>query len=200
MCLSSFGCVRACLQRWSRHAESLINHYCSETNYLASRTVYYAIENPRGVMRKLAPLPPDATVWYCRLGDERAKPTDLWTNIPVRLPAMCRNGNPDCTHQRAPRGAKTGTQGLQGTERALVPYGLSLTMCMGVEYAKALKLEVNPLAAWFDARPAHDAASGLGVDVSTRKGEIDTGHGLAAGAGDASGNSPEPRNVDGAHE
>jgi len=34
----------------------------------------------------------------------------------------CRNGNPDCNHERAPRGSKTGTQGLKGNmERSVIP-------------------------------------------------------------------------------
>ena len=89
------------------------------------------IENPRGVLRKLIdPLfekhnikPIRHTIWYCQYGDTRAKPTDIWTNDTNWKPRpVCKNGNPDCNHIRAPRGAKTGTQGLKGAkERSVIP-------------------------------------------------------------------------------
>lgn len=77
------------------------------------------MENPRGVMRKVFALP-DHTVWYCHYGDDRAKPTDLWTTgmghwIPRPQCHNRRPSHPDwcCCHdhQAASRGAKTGTQG-----------------------------------------------------------------------------------------
>ena len=40
------------------------------------------IENPRGLLRKqnfMIGLP-KTTVWYCTYGDNRAKPTDIWSN------------------------------------------------------------------------------------------------------------------------
>lgn len=92
----------------------------------------YVIENPRGLMRKLAPRPPSTTVWYCRFGARHAKPTDLWTNLGILWPPPCNNGNPD--HEPAPRGSKTGTQGLGRADvRAEVPYGLSLFVCQAAE-------------------------------------------------------------------
>ena len=87
---------------------------------------YWYIENPRGVLRKLdvvQDLPIRHTVWYCQYGDNRAKPTDIWTNDESWTPRpVCKNGNPDCHHEPAPRGSKTGTQGLKGNyERSMVP-------------------------------------------------------------------------------
>ena len=64
---------------------------------------------------------PRFTITYCQYGDTRMKPTDIWTNHPNPdfLPA-CHNGDP--CHVRAPRGAKTGTQGLKGSvERSRIP-------------------------------------------------------------------------------
>lgn len=58
------------------------------------------------------------------LKKERCKPTDIWTNHPNPdfLP-MCKNG--DSCHEPAPRGSKTGTQGLKGSvERARIPQKL----------------------------------------------------------------------------
>ena len=85
----------------------------------------FVIENPRGVLRKLPVLKdlPRKTVTYCQYGDNRMKPTDLWTNLDWEPRPMCKNGNP--CHVSAPRGAKTGTQGRSGArDRSMVPYEL----------------------------------------------------------------------------
>jgi hypothetical protein len=86
------------------------------------------IENPRGMMRKV-----DVwdnikhvrhTVTYCQYGDNRMKPTDIWTNNYKWDPKpACKNGMP--CHISAPRGSTTGTQGLKGSYlRSQVPYEL----------------------------------------------------------------------------
>lgn len=84
---------------------------------------YWFIENPRGGMRKMTWMQgfPRYTVTYCQYGDSRMKPTDIWTNHPdPQFKPPCRNGAP--CHIRAPRGAKTGTQGLRGSvERSIIP-------------------------------------------------------------------------------
>lgn len=61
------------------------------------------------------------TTTYCQYGDTRMKPTDIWTNIPdPGFKDPCHNG--DKCHEAAPRGSKTGTQGLKGSkERARIP-------------------------------------------------------------------------------
>ena len=87
---------------------------------------YYFIENPRGGLRKMDFMKGlyRYTVTYCQYGDNRMKPTDIFTNHPnpqFKLP--CKNG--DGCHEKAPRGSKTGTQGLKdATERALIPQSL----------------------------------------------------------------------------
>lgn len=81
-----------------------------------SQPRYYVIENPRGVMRKVAPRPPDFTTWYCRWGKNYAKPTDLWTNLRGDFPA-CRNNSKD--HTPAPRGSRTGVQGVGCTDNEI---------------------------------------------------------------------------------
>jgi len=93
-------------------------------------TRYWVVENPRGVLRKLGIFGEPQTVWYCQYGDERAKPTDLFGNLPPDFPILtCKNNNPACDHVRARRGAKTGTQGRKGAkERSMIPYALSLQM------------------------------------------------------------------------
>jgi hypothetical protein len=87
---------------------------------------FYFIENPRGGMRKMAWMQglPRYTVTYCQYGDSRMKPTDIWTNHPdPQFNPMCKNGDP--CHEKAPRGSKTGTQGLKGSkERSVIPEAL----------------------------------------------------------------------------
>lgn len=85
------------------------------------------IENPRGVLRKMAFMDElhRETVWYCKYGDTRAKPTDIWNNLEVWEGKCCKNGNKDCHHEPAPRGSKTGTQGLGGAkDRSRIPPAL----------------------------------------------------------------------------
>lgn len=87
---------------------------------------YYFIENPRGGMRKMSWMKglPRYTVTYCQYGDTRMKPTDIWTNHPnPRFLPPCKNG--DRCHAPAPRGARTGTQGLAGSVmRSIIPEAL----------------------------------------------------------------------------
>jgi hypothetical protein len=103
---------------------------------LNSDLIWY-MENPRGKLRKLQVVEdlPRTTVWYCTYGDKRAKPTDIWTNnlysllnpegwIPRK---ECHNGNKNCHHEPAPRGSRTGTQGLKTNyERSKIPKQLCL--------------------------------------------------------------------------
>ena len=88
---------------------------------------YWFIENPMGILRKLNLIEkiPDFIerhlVSYCQYGDRRKKPTDIWTNNKswVSKPS-CKNGAP--CHEAAPRGSRTGTQGLKDAkERAVIP-------------------------------------------------------------------------------
>lgn len=84
---------------------------------------YYFIENPRGGLRKMEFMKGlyRYTITYCQYGDKRMKPTDIWTNHPSpNFKPMCKNG--DSCHESAPRGSKTGTQGLKGSkERSIIP-------------------------------------------------------------------------------
>lgn len=84
---------------------------------------YWFIENPRGGMRKMSWMKefPRYTVTYCQYGDSRMKPTDIWTNHPnPNFKPMCKNGAP--CHTPAPRGSRTGTQGLKDSkERSVIP-------------------------------------------------------------------------------
>lgn len=89
----------------------------------------FFIENPRGGLRKMTWMQkyPRYTITYCQYeldkpaSQRRMKPTDIWTNHPdPQFRPMCKNGDP--CHAAAPRGAKTGTQGLKGSkERSVIP-------------------------------------------------------------------------------
>lgn len=97
----------------------------------------FTIENPRGMLRHMPWMQEFKihTVWYCQYGDDRAKPTDIWTNLENWTPRPeCRNYKYDkegniidkhCHHESARRGAKTGTQGKSGSyERSKIPQQL----------------------------------------------------------------------------
>ena len=104
---------------------------------------YWYIENPRGMLRKQSFMQKltRTTVWYCTYGDKGAKPTDIWTNNlrSVFNPngwqprAECFNGNKNCHHESAPRGSRTGTQGLKGNyERSKIPNELCLEILKAI--------------------------------------------------------------------
>jgi len=104
----------------------LVNKTIEIINYFNPK--YYFIENPRGMLRKLPIMEKFKrhTVTYCQYGDQRMKPTDIWTNSNNWKPKqMCKNGS-NC-HISAPRGSKTGTQGLSNAyERSKIPEKLCI--------------------------------------------------------------------------
>lgn len=101
------------------------------------------IENPRGLLRKqnfMIGLP-KTTVWYCTYGYNRAKPTDIWSNNIRSLLNIngwqprpeCFNGNKNCHHEAAPRGSRTGTQGVKGNyNRSKIPNQLCLEILKSI--------------------------------------------------------------------
>jgi site-specific DNA-cytosine methylase len=102
----------------------VISHFSDLNNDL----IYY-IENPRGMLRKMDFMnvyPIRNTVTYCQYGDTRMKPTDIWTNNEFWKPKpMCKNGDP--CHVSAPRGSRTGTQGLKNNyHRSKIPHELCI--------------------------------------------------------------------------
>ena len=119
--------------RVNKHFLSLIKQWQS----IKPNLVFF-IENPRGIMRHMDFMKEFKrhTIWYCKYGDNRAKPTDIWTNSKTWVPRPpCRNYKYDkvtgeiidrhCHHESARRGAKTGTQGRKGSyERSKIPYQL----------------------------------------------------------------------------
>ena len=103
--------------------------FCDKTNKYVIQLIkelnpkLFFIENPRGGLRKMNFMKeiPRYTVTYCQYGDNRMKPTDIWTNHPnPQFKPMCKNG--DNCHQKAPRGSRTGTQGLKDNiQRSIIP-------------------------------------------------------------------------------
>lgn len=105
---------------------------CDEINEHVVRLIreldprYWFMENPRGAMRKMNFVQdlPRYTVTYCKYGETRMKPTDIWTNHPdPQFIPPCRNG--DTCHEPAPRGARTGTQKIKtAKDRSRIPDAL----------------------------------------------------------------------------
>lgn len=97
---------------------------------------YFFIKNPCGMLRKLPFMGQfhRKEVTYCQYGDNRRKPTDIWTNIPDWTPKKCSNGN--LCHDSQPRGyqakktsaaLKKGTQGMRSAkDRSIIPHNLCL--------------------------------------------------------------------------
>lgn len=96
---------------------------------------YFFIENPCGKLRALDVLDPEKVrimgqriyrhkITYCQYGDNRMKPTDIWTNAEWWRPrTACKAG--DTCHEAAPRGSRTGTQGRKNaTDRGEIPADL----------------------------------------------------------------------------
>lgn len=109
-----------------------ISDYAKQCDYVNKHLIaliqelkpkYWFIENPRSAFRKMDFINPFPryTVTYCKYGEKRMKPTDIFTNHPnpCFIPP-CKNG--DTCHDAAPRGARTGTQSLKNRiEKARIP-------------------------------------------------------------------------------
>jgi len=111
----------AAVSEYAKFCDEVNKHVLELINELKPK--YYFIENPRGGMRKMDFMKGlyRYTVTYCQYGDDRMKPTDIWTNHPnPKFKPMCKNG--DSCHVAAPRGSKTGTQGLKNSKlRSIIP-------------------------------------------------------------------------------
>lgn len=107
---------------------------CDRTNVQLIRLLtalkpeVWFIENPRGMLCKMPWMQwaPKYLVTYCSytqdlpIEQRRMKPTHVFTNVPnPGFKPACKNGDP--CHVRAPRGARTGTQGLSKVDRARIP-------------------------------------------------------------------------------
>ena len=90
-------------------------------DYCIKHKKIFFIENPNGRAVWIMDNQYLKRVWYCQYGDSRAKPTNIWTNLNIEF-KICFNGNKNCHHESAPRGSKTGTQGLKNSvDRSKIP-------------------------------------------------------------------------------
>lgn len=135
----------------TKHTLKLIEHY---------KGALWGLENPRGMLRKMGFMKPydRRTVSYCKYGDNRMKPTDIWGNFFQDMfnpdgwqpRPMCYNQNPHCHHEYSPRGetirkakesgielATGGTSALNGSyERSKIPEKLceEIIKCWEIQY------------------------------------------------------------------
>ena len=109
---------------YAKQCDEYNKHLISLINELNPK--YWFIENPRAGMRKMDFMQglPRFTVTYCKFGEKRMKPTDIWINHPApNFEPPCKNG--DTCHEAAPRGSRTGTQRLKNCiEKARIPKAL----------------------------------------------------------------------------
>ena len=127
--------VASLSKNWNKHDLKPKNIETYIAMSIVSKTVqiiqklkpkYFYIENPRAMLRKLFLIPYNyTTVTYCQYGFNYMKPTDIWSNNQnwLKVAKSCKNGM-SC-HESAPRGSKTGTQGLKNAhERGKIPPNL----------------------------------------------------------------------------
>ena len=133
---------KAPFSEYAKKCDKVNNHWIALIKYwlTINPDLVFFIENPRGALRHMDFMKEfnRHTVWYCQYGDDRAKPTDIWTNSTTWEPRpMCKNYkynkltgeiiNRHCHHESARRGAKTGTQGKKGSyERSKIPKELCI--------------------------------------------------------------------------
>ena len=115
------------ITEYAKLSDRLVDHILYLIREL--QPTYWFIENPRGKMNKhpsMVDLETRHLLSYCQYGDFRMKPTFIWTNHPEpNFKPMCKNGSP--CHEPAPRGSKTGTQGLKNAiQRSIIPRELCL--------------------------------------------------------------------------
>jgi site-specific DNA-cytosine methylase len=110
---------------------------------------HYYIENPNATLQKMPFMKGmhRVTVWYCQYGDIAAKPTNIFSNNIRSLDnpdgwqprPPCFNNNPNCHHERASRGSRTGTQGKSDHyTRSMIPEALCMDVIKASERSKAV--------------------------------------------------------------
>lgn len=95
--------------------KKVINYYLEQNPNL----IYY-VENPTARMVWFMTDYPRYDISYCKYGFDRMKPTTIWSNIEGFVPKKCKKKD-NCNHIKAPRGSKTGTQGIPRNERYKIP-------------------------------------------------------------------------------
>ena len=95
--------------------KKVINYYLEQNPNL----IYY-VENPTARMVWFMTDYPRYDISYCKYRFDRMKPTTIWSNIEGFVPKKCKKKD-NCNHIKAPRGSKTGTQGIPRNERYKIP-------------------------------------------------------------------------------
>ena len=95
--------------------KEVINYFLEKN----PKMIYY-IENPTARLVWFITEYPRYDISYCKYGFDRMKPTTIWTNVKGFVPKKCKRKD-NCNHIKAPRGSKTGTQGIPKHERYKVP-------------------------------------------------------------------------------
>lgn len=120
------------ISEYAKKCDEVNRHLLKLINDL--RPKLWFIENPRACLQNMTWMKPldkyKYLITYCQyqLSDpiekRRMKPTNLWTNHPdPQFKPPCKNGDP--CHMAAPRGSRTGTQGMKNAkERSTYPKNL----------------------------------------------------------------------------
>ena len=95
----------------ARFADNMNRHVKELIKEMHPKIVIW--ENPVGALRKMDFMQEYIrnTTTYCQYGFTYRKATDFFSNIDLHLKPPCKNGS--LCHEKAPRGAKTGLQGIK---------------------------------------------------------------------------------------
>jgi len=96
---------------------------CLKYHQERNPNLIYFVENPTARMVWFMEEFPRYDVSYCKYGYDRMKPTTIWTNKLNFNPKKCKKKD-NCNHIKAPRGSRTGTQGIPKFQRYKVPENL----------------------------------------------------------------------------
>ena len=127
----------------TKEAEYMVGLVKHTLSLLCNSGAMWVIENPRGKLRKMDFMQSfrRETVTYCQYGENRMKPTDLWiSRIDWTPRPMCKNG--DTCHASAPRGSRTGTQGMKNyADKSVVPFELWNDIISAIEATMKARTE-----------------------------------------------------------
>ena len=145
--------IASCMHHWSKEEpRTTKSQFADDSLQLVQHTYdliqqinppYWAMENPRGMLRKVWKPPTLTTYFASWLGGNYEtrrpqKPTDLWGIFPKSMIWP----NPR-SWEVARRGARTGTQGLARDEAAMIPYNLSFSFCVHAEERMLLTTDLR---------------------------------------------------------
>jgi site-specific DNA-cytosine methylase len=113
----------------AERAGKLVRGILSEIERL--QPVSWILENPDGMLKRIIGRP-RWVITLCKYGARHQKRTALWGTVERFRAKKCHNGDP--CHEPAPRGSRSGVQGLSSSAvRARMPLGLSKAVLDAVE-------------------------------------------------------------------